>query len=224
MLKLILLLSLTAGAADAVGFLGLNLFTAHITGNLVILAAHEVAGMTGREAGIAPILSVPVFMLVVGLSRALAAVLERRSMPTLTPLLVLHFVLLAGFFLLSWPLRGAFDLNGLLAVLAALCGASAMAVQNALVQSSLPHAPATAVLTTNITRFSSDIVAMIMGGPVVSRAARKRARETLPAIIGFLAGCTAGALMESYIGLRALALPAVLALAALFVGMRQANP
>jgi Protein of unknown function (DUF1275) len=37
--------SLTAGSTDIIGFLGLNgLFTAHITGNIVVLAAHTVAG------------------------------------------------------------------------------------------------------------------------------------------------------------------------------------
>jgi uncharacterized membrane protein YoaK (UPF0700 family) len=40
-----LVLSLTAGSTDIIGFLGLNgLFTAHITGNIVVLAAHTVAG------------------------------------------------------------------------------------------------------------------------------------------------------------------------------------
>jgi uncharacterized membrane protein YoaK (UPF0700 family) len=52
-------LSLAAGSVDAIGFLGLGgLFTAHVTGNLVILAAHIV---TGEEASVALILSVPVF-------------------------------------------------------------------------------------------------------------------------------------------------------------------
>jgi uncharacterized membrane protein YoaK (UPF0700 family) len=38
-------LSLTAGSMDVIGFLGLGgLFTAHITGNLVMVAAHVVIG------------------------------------------------------------------------------------------------------------------------------------------------------------------------------------
>ena len=52
-------LSLTAGSMDVIGFLGLGgLFTAHITGNLVIVAAHVV---TGEAAQWAAILSVPVY-------------------------------------------------------------------------------------------------------------------------------------------------------------------
>ena len=51
-------LSMIAGSADVISFLGLGgLFTAHITGNLVILAAHLVSGGT---APLAPMLSVPV--------------------------------------------------------------------------------------------------------------------------------------------------------------------
>ena len=42
-------LSLTAGSMDVIGFLGLGgLFTAHITGNLVIVAAHVVTGEAAR--------------------------------------------------------------------------------------------------------------------------------------------------------------------------------
>jgi hypothetical protein len=42
---LLMVLSVTAGCTDIIGFLGLDrLCTAHITGNLVILAAHIVAG------------------------------------------------------------------------------------------------------------------------------------------------------------------------------------
>jgi uncharacterized membrane protein YoaK (UPF0700 family) len=68
-------LSVIAGATDVISFLGLaGLFTAHITGNLVILAAHIV---TGGQADIAPMLSVPVFMAALFLARLLASALER---------------------------------------------------------------------------------------------------------------------------------------------------
>jgi uncharacterized membrane protein YoaK (UPF0700 family) len=62
-------LSLTAGSVDVISFLGLGgLFTAHITGNLVILAAHIVSG---EDAPFAVMLSVPVFMAVLLLTRLL---------------------------------------------------------------------------------------------------------------------------------------------------------
>ena len=57
-------LSMIAGAVDVIGFLALGgLFTAHITGNLVILAAHYITGSFGE---IAPLLSAPVCVVVLG--------------------------------------------------------------------------------------------------------------------------------------------------------------
>jgi uncharacterized membrane protein YoaK (UPF0700 family) len=42
-------LSTIAGAVDVIGFLALGgLFTAHITGNLVVLAAHYITGRFGE--------------------------------------------------------------------------------------------------------------------------------------------------------------------------------
>jgi uncharacterized membrane protein YoaK (UPF0700 family) len=59
------ILSTTAGAVDVIGFLALGgLFTAHITGNVVIVAAHYV---TGGFSQVGPILAVPIFMAVMGL-------------------------------------------------------------------------------------------------------------------------------------------------------------
>src|ERR1700721_1458177 len=91
-------LSITAGSVDAIGFLGLGgLFTAHVTGNLVILAAHLASG---GEAPVAPMLSVPVFVAALGLTRLLSSTLERIGFASLRPLLLLQFLLLAGFFVL----------------------------------------------------------------------------------------------------------------------------
>ena len=64
-------LSRTAGNVGVISFLGLGgLFAAHITGNLAIIAAHIVTGGSARPA---EILSVPVFIGVLGLSRVVAA-------------------------------------------------------------------------------------------------------------------------------------------------------
>jgi len=67
-------LSVIAGSTDIIGFLGLNgLFTAHITGNLVVLAAHLVAG---DPTIFSYFVSVPVFMLVLPVTLLVAGRLE----------------------------------------------------------------------------------------------------------------------------------------------------
>ena len=63
-------LSVIAGSADVVSFPGLDgLFNAHITGNLVIIAAHFVAG---QMANMALLLSVPTFIVVLALTGLVA--------------------------------------------------------------------------------------------------------------------------------------------------------
>ena len=206
-------LSIIAGSVDAIGFLGLGgLFTAHVTGNLVILAAHLASG---SGAPVAPMLSVPVFVAALGLTRLLAGALERTGFASLRPLLLLQLLLLVGFLVLSVSAGPHIDPNTTKAILGGMLGVSAMAVQNALVQISLQGAPSTAVMTTNITRFMMDVGEVTLGRrPADVAKARDRAMRTWPAIVGFAVGCGLGATCEAAIGLRSLALPAGLALLA----------
>jgi len=209
-------LSVIAGSTDTIGFLGLGgLFTAHITGNLVVLAAHVASGGTAR---LAEMLSVPVFMIVLCLTRLLAGGLEAIQIASLRPLLLLQLLLLAGFLFICVAAGARLDPNATTAIIAGMLGVAAMAVQNTLVQVSLKGAPPTAVMTTNITRFTVDIGTLLLGKPVEEIAgARSRTKHTWPAIVGFALGCGLGALCEAAVGLWALILPTVLALLALAI-------
>jgi uncharacterized membrane protein YoaK (UPF0700 family) len=208
-------LSATAGSVDVIGFLGLNgLFTAHITGNLVILVSH--LSRTG-DAQTAHILSVPVFIGVLGLARLLAVGLEAIGLRSLRPFLALQVLLLAGFLVLA--AGPPFDPETPRQIAGAMFGVSAMAVQNVLVQLSLDGAPSTAVMTTNITRFTMDVGTVLFGrDPEEASRAGKRARHTWPAIVGFTLGCAAGGVGHAAFGMLALALPTGFALVALGLG------
>jgi uncharacterized membrane protein YoaK (UPF0700 family) len=204
-------LSLIAGSADVISFLGFGgLFTAHITGNLVILAAHVV---TGDPARLAQILSVPVFMVVLVLTRLLAGGLEAIGIASLRPLLLVQFLLLAGFLILSVAIGPRIDPNAANAIIAGMLGVSAMAVQNGLVEISLKGSPATSVMTTDITRLMIDVGAVLFRrAPHSVAQERSRAHHTWPVIVGFVVGCGLGACCRVTIGMWSLALPAGLAL------------
>jgi uncharacterized membrane protein YoaK (UPF0700 family) len=210
-------LSLIAGSTDIIGFLGLNgLFTAHITGNIVVLAAHIVAG---DPTILSYILSVPVFMLMLFLTRLLAAAIERAGLSTLQPLLLLQLLLLFGCLVLAVTAGPWTDANAALAVVAGMFGVAAMAAQNALVQISLPNSPTTAVMTTNVTHFMLDLGEALVGRDRAEAAkARHRAMHTLPVIAGFVIGCALGGACEAAVSLWSLALPTSLALLALAMG------
>ena len=211
-------LAVIAGMVDLSSFVSLGgVFTAHITGNLVVLAAQVVAG---QPTMISYTLSVPVFMLVLFLTRLLAGGLERAALDTLGPLLLLQLLSLAVFLVLCVTAGPWIDPNAAAAIFAGMFGVAAMAVQNALVQISLQGAPSTAAMTSNVTRFTMDLGAMLLGrDPDEVVQARSRAQHTWPAIVGFTVGCGLGAACEAAVGLWSSALFAGLALLALVMGV-----
>jgi len=139
-----IVLSVIAGATDIIGLLGLNgMFTAHITGNLVLLAARVVADL---QAPVWYILSVPVFMLVLPISGVIARTIERNGSSSLRPLQSQQLVTLAALFSLSITAGSWRDPDTFLAIIARMCVVAAMAVQNTLAQISLKNTPTTGVM------------------------------------------------------------------------------
>jgi uncharacterized membrane protein YoaK (UPF0700 family) len=215
------LLSMIAGATDVIGFLGLGIFTAQVTGNLVFLAAHAV---TGSAAPVARMMAVPVFMLVVGLTRLLAAACEAIGLAPLRPLLLLHLSLLVCFLALGVSAGSHLEADSAVATVAAMLGVSAMAVQNALIRIGLTGAPATSVMTTNVTLLTLDLTSILLARkPDDVVKARDRARHTWPVVAGFVIGCGLGTWCEVAIGFWSLALPAGLALLALMLELTHRN-
>jgi uncharacterized membrane protein YoaK (UPF0700 family) len=213
-----LVLSMIAGSTDVIGFLGLGgLLTAHITGNLVILVARLVAN---DPVPLSYLIAVPVFVIVLGMTRLLVAVLEQLGIPSLRPLLLLQFLLLCLSLAICLSAGSHVDPNTASTIFAGMLGVSAMAVQNALVRISIRGAPSTAVMTTNVTVFSIDVGEIWLGKNAKRTAlARARAKHTWPAIAGFVIGCALGAACEAAFGLRSLALPTGFALLALVLGL-----
>jgi uncharacterized membrane protein YoaK (UPF0700 family) len=211
-------LSVVAGSTDVIGFLGLgSLFMAHITGNLVVLAARL---LVGGPAPVAHLLSVPVFIAVLMLTRLFVGGLERARIASLQPLLLLQSVLLSCFVAICIATSPSADPETVPLVVAGMLGVSAMAVQNALVRIALTEAPSTAVMTTNITVFTMDLGEILLGRDSTDVAkARHRAKDTWPAIAGFLLGCSLGASCEAAFGLGAMILPTGLSLAAVSLGI-----
>jgi uncharacterized membrane protein YoaK (UPF0700 family) len=211
------ILSTAAGAVDVIGFLALGgLFTAHITGNLVVVAAHYV---TGGFSQVGPLLAVPVFVAVLGVVVLVFGRMASKS-ASRRALVLLHAALLAGCLWLGLrfgPFRNA---DSALAVLTGMLAVAAMATQNALVKLALVESPSTAVMTTNTTQLIVDVAALVRNAeePDKHDKRRRQARVTFLCMAGFVAGCVAGAVLELHFGLGALVLPVVLAALAVPLG------
>jgi uncharacterized membrane protein YoaK (UPF0700 family) len=184
--RLVTLLSVIAGMVDLTGFLTLgNVFTAHITGNLVLVAAVLVRG----HSATAQILAIPVFMLAVAGTWLIARRMSKHGAPILRRLLALQFLLLAVCFVFCVITHPSSDPHGLSASIAVMIAVSAMATQFALLRLTRPHAPSTAVMTGNLTNAVLSLMdAQFDAGSRADEAA-EQLRGTLRLLIGFLVGC-----------------------------------
>jgi len=212
------LLSTTAGAVDVIGFLALGgLFTAHITGNLVVLAAHYI---TGRFGEIAPLLSVPMFVIVLGV--VTLTFVRKPVWIARRALLVLQAVLLACFLGFGAGFGPFENPDSGMAVFVGMLGVASMAIQNGLVRLALPGAPSTAVMTTNVAQVTVDLARLLRGQVEDNerRTVRHRADTTLFAVIGFLIGLAVGAVLEMHFGFWSLIFPTILAAASIPLGER----
>ena len=211
------ILSTTAGAVDVIGFLVFGgLFTAHITGNLVVVAAHYITGGFGQ---IGPIWAVPVFIAVLGAVVLLFGGIKSKS-KSRRALPVIHAALLAGclgFGLRFGPFRSS---DSPAAVLAGMLAVAATATQNARRTLALVESPSTAVMTPNTTQLIVDLAALVRNAkePDKLGKVRRSARVTFVCMAGFVGGCVAGAVFELRFGVGALVLPVILAVAAVALG------
>src|SRR5882672_5502709 len=88
-------LSFVGGFVDTFGFVALfGLFTAHVTGNFVLIGAEFVQPGPGV---VAKLLALPVFMVTVAIICLIVRFYEAASRPAIVPLLSLQLVLLATF-------------------------------------------------------------------------------------------------------------------------------
>ena len=104
-----------------------------------------------------------------------------------------------------------------------MLGVAAIATQDALVKLALKEVPSTAVMTTNIAQLTVDLVTLARSrrNPDEFAQSGRRARMTLPCIIGFVVGCAAGAALDVKFGRWALVLPVALAVFAIPLGETQ---
>jgi len=192
---LLVVLAFLAGLVDVTGWLTFDgLFTAHVTGNLVLLGA-GVKG--GDPPAVARILAVPVFMA----SLALGSLAARRwpngrgrTLLLSGQTVCLSLVWLA--MLLSSVAGGAPKL----ALVAAMLAVGAIGLQGALVRGVLQQAQSTSVMTSNLITVVMSAVTLFGPEAGSRRDAREKLRRTLPVVLAFVAGCPVGAVTVARLG------------------------
>jgi uncharacterized membrane protein YoaK (UPF0700 family) len=203
------LLSVIAGMVDLTGFFTLgNIFTAHITGNLVVAAA---AAVRGGPLNLAQALAILVFMLALAAVWLIARASDRRGPVLARLLLLVQFLLLTAVLVFSAVTRPSANPHGLMAGIAVMIAVSAMACQYALLRLAIPGAISTAVMTGNLTNTVLSLMDMLSKRRRLMTADANRLRRSLYLLIGFLVGCVVAAAAVSMMGDWAWSFPVALA-------------
>ena len=203
------LLSVIAGMVDLIGFLTLgNIFTAHITGNLVLAAA---AAVRGGPLHLAQLFAIPVFVLAVTTSWLIARASNKHGPALARLLLEVQFVLLAAVLIVGVVTKPSTDPHGLMAGIVVMIAVAAMACQYALLRLALPRVVSTAVMTGNLTNATLSLMELLSKRGQLTPADAQRVKESLRLLAGFLLGCLVAAAAVSLLADWAWALPVTLA-------------
>ena len=209
------LLSVIAGMVDLPGFLTLgNIYTAHVTGNLVVAAA---AAVRGGPWNLAQALAIPVFVLAVAAAWLIARASSLHGAALTRLLLGIQFLLLVAVLVFSVATEPSTNPHGLMAGIAVMIAVCAMAFQYALLRVALPKAVSTAAMTGNLTNTVLSLMEMLSPQHPLMTVDRGRLKRSLYLLIGFLVGCLVAAAAISMLGDWAWSIPAALAAVAIAV-------
>ena len=201
-------LALLAGVTDVTSWVLLGgLFTAHITGNIVVLAANLVTGTPPRFAAV---LALPVFVVAVVVATVIARRDGDRRERSRTILLGGQALFLIAAAALSFTTRASADPDTPIAVLIGMCAVAAMALQNSYLHLVPDTAPSTAVMTGNlVTAIIAAIDLATSRGTAAS--ARTKWASSWPLLAGFITGCFVGSAASALLSDHAAVVPAILA-------------
>jgi len=210
-IRLVTLLSVIAGMVDLIGFMTLgNIFTAHITGNLVLISAAFL-----RQVNPAQALAIPMFFIAVAATWLIARATGRQGRALTRLLLSVQFLLLACVLAASVATGASGRPQSAIAGIIAMIAVCAMATQHALLRLTVPNAPSTAVMTGNVTNAILALLdALSLGKPLTEVAAERRFLRSFLLLVGFLGGCVSAAAAVYLFADWAWLLPVVLAAAA----------
>ena len=209
-----LLLSLNGGYVDTAGFLALQgLFTAHVTGNFVTLGASLALGTSGA---LAKLLALPVFCVVIVVTRLASFALPPMGLPVLRTMLSLKVLLLILGAVMAIHYGPFPDGDSRSAIATGMVLVAAMAIQNAAHRIHLGSAPPSTLMTGTTTQIMIDLADRLRGLPAETAAAtRLRMKRMVEAVIIFALGCAAAALLFTLVGEWCFVVPPVVALASL---------
>ncbi|MDM8356880.1 YoaK family protein [Pandoraea communis] len=205
------ILAFVAGYVDVVGFISLfGLFTAHVTGNFVMIGVDIAGDSTGL---LAKLLALPTFALAVAATRLTESRMVRNSQSAPPLLLFAEATALALFMIAGLHASPISAPDTPVAIVAGMLAVVALGIQNALSRTSLSDLGPTTIMTGNTTQIVIDLVDLPSASEGERKAIRGRLKKMVPALAGFASGAALGALGYSVLSLWCVVLPIVLLMA-----------
>lgn len=193
-----------AGYVDTLGFIALfGLFTAHVTGNFVLIAVSMAD--PAQTPSLLKLLAFPAFILGVAAARLMVAACERRGSSAVKPSYLLQLVLLLGFMACGMLAEPVGSSAGALAMAAGLLGAAAMGAHSAASKLLLTHLAPTSMMTGNVTQLVIDATDWLRGA--ADGATKARCGKFFWPVLAFALGCAAAAFAYLAFGFVALIVP-----------------
>nr|WP_298682195.1 YoaK family protein [uncultured Dongia sp.] len=208
----------TAGFVDTTGFIALfGLFTAHVTGNFVLIGASLAEFHDGI---IAKLLALPVFIIVVAAAHLYVIRQQRRERDAAGVLMIAECVFLAAFMAAGLAASPFLDADAPVTIATGMLAVTAMAVQNAGARSVFATLSPTTVMTGNVTQIVIDLVDLALS-PSKAAEVKPRLKKMIPAVLTFTLGALGAALAYLAIGFWCLLIPIAAIIAGLVVLRRR---
>ena len=205
-------LAFLAGWVDTLGFVALfGLFTAHVTGNFVLIGAALAGGP--QQSITLKLLAFPAFVLGVAVTRMLVTSAQARNWPALQMAVSLQLALLALFMACGMLAGAATDSDAPMVIAAGSAGAAAMGVHAATARLLFADLAPTSMMTGNVTQVVIDTVDWIGGR--ASPGAGSRCLKFLLPVLAFGAAAIGAAFAYHAVGFLALLVPLAILLAVL---------
>lgn len=196
------LLAASSGAIDTISFITLfGLFTAHVTGNLVVAGALLAESNDGI---LAKLLAIPVFMISVAGTTLLIKTRIHITPAFLAGLFILEVLLLMLFGGLGYLWSPFLDAGGITTLITGMTGVIAMGVRNATSRMLLSSTSPSTMMTGNVTQLTIDLMNWLQAPGQDNFNSIKKSGAS---VLGFLIGAGLGALGYIYTGFLSVLIP-----------------
>ncbi|MEZ5934048.1 MAG: DUF1275 family protein [Alphaproteobacteria bacterium] len=214
-----IILSFNGGYVDTAGFLMLEgLFTAHVTGNFVMIGDALAHGASGV---VAKLLALPVFCLTILILQSIALRVGATSARAVRAMLIAKFLLLTAAAIAAIGFGDFSNPDGFPLISTGMLLVAGMAIQNAAHRLHLSSTPPTTLMTGTTTQVMLDLASLLYDrSPERPESVKPRLVRLIVTVTAFALGCALAALATIQIGMWAFVLPPILAL----IGMAVHEP